>query len=128
MTIRVYSHAAPGAEEQPAPEELRVRRASRVLDLRFADGAHFELPFEYLRVFSPSAEVRGHGGGEPLLVTGKSEVLIDAIEPVGNYAVQLQFDDGHSTGLYSWALLYQLGRDYERNWRRYRERLAARTP
>lgn len=109
----------------PEPEDIRVRRSSRVLDVRFADGAEFSLPFEYLRVFSPSAEVRGHGGGEPTLVTGKQDVDIERVEPVGQYAVRLCFDDGHRTGIYSWAVLYELGRDYAENWRRYRERVAA---
>jgi DUF971 family protein len=82
------------------------------------------LPFEYLRVFSPSAEVRGHSVGEPLLVTGKSQVMVEQIEPVGNYAVQLYFDDGHSTGIYSWSTLYDMGLRYEKSWARYLERLA----
>jgi DUF971 family protein len=108
----------------PQPTEINVRTVSRVLDVRFDDGARFELPFEYLRVFSPSAEVKGHGGGEGLLVTGKQQVGISGIEPIGLYAVRLLFDDGHSTGLYSWTLLYALGRDFEANWARYRERCA----
>jgi len=102
-----------------------VRRVSRVLEISFADGTQFQLPFEYLRVFSPSAEVRGHSVGEPLLVPGKSEVAIERVEAVGNYAIQLFFDDGHNTGIYSWSELYRLGRDYEANWARYLERMAA---
>lgn len=111
-------------EQTPEPEEIRLRSVSRVLDVRFADGAHFALPFEYLRVFSPSAEVRGHSVGEPMLVTGKSGVAIERVEPVGNYAVRLFFDDGHSTGIYSWRQLYLLGHDYAANWQRYLQRLA----
>jgi DUF971 family protein len=106
----------------PYPTDIRLRTASRLLDVTFNDGAHFELSFEYLRVFSPSAEVKGHGGGEGILQTGKESVGIFAIEPVGNYAVRLVFDDGHNTGLYSWSLLYELGRDREANWARYLER------
>lgn len=108
----------------PVPEDILLRRVSRVLEIRFTDGACFKLPFEYLRVFSPSAEVRGHSVGEPLLVTGKSSVSVDQIKAVGNYAVQLFFDDGHNTGIYSWPELYRLGRDYDRNWARYLQRLA----
>ncbi|MEQ8800023.1 MAG: gamma-butyrobetaine hydroxylase-like domain-containing protein [Salinisphaeraceae bacterium] len=114
--------------ELPLAEDLRLRRSSRVLEVRFVDGAEFSLPFEYLRVFSPSAEVRGHGGGEPTLVTGKQDVDIERVEPVGQYAVRLCFDDGHRTGIYSWAVLYELGRDYAENWRRYRERVTAAEP
>lgn len=110
-------------EQTPEPEEIRLRSVSRVLDILFSDGSHFELPFEYLRVFSPSAEVRGHSVGEPLLVLGKSKVTIDRIEPVGNYAVRLFFGDGHNTGIYTWTQLYRLGRGYETNWGRYLERM-----
>lgn len=111
-------------EQPPEPEEIRLRSVSRLLDIRFADGSRFELPFEYLRVFSPSAEVRGHSVGEPVLVLGKSTVMIERIEPVGNYAVRLFFDDGHSSGLYTWKQLYRLGSEYPENWNRYLERLA----
>jgi DUF971 family protein len=106
----------------PYPTDIRLRTASRLLDVSFNDGARFQLSFEYLRVFSPSAEVKGHGGGEGILQTGKESVGISAIEPVGNYAVRLMFDDGHNTGLYTWILLYELGRDMETNWARYLER------
>jgi DUF971 family protein len=109
---------------RPHPTEIRLRTASRLLEIRFADGAHFEMTFEYLRVFSPSAEIRGHGPGEGILQTGKESVAIASVEPVGNYALRLVFDDGHSTGLYSWKLLYQLGRDRDTNWKRYLTRLA----
>lgn len=108
----------------PQPTEIKLRTGSRLLEVRFDDGAHFELPFEYLRVFSPSAEVKGHSGGEGLLVTGKQNVGISGFEPVGNYALRLFFDDGHNTGLYSWSLLHELGSGRERNWARYLERCA----
>jgi len=105
------------------PTEIQLHRASRVLEVHFDDGARMMLPCEYLRVFSPSAEVRGHGLPEPLLVTGKTEVNINAIEPVGQYAIKLVFDDGHDSGLYDWDFLYQIGQDYAINWARYLERL-----
>ncbi|MDG4596904.1 MAG: DUF971 domain-containing protein [Candidatus Contendobacter sp.] len=106
------------------PTEIKLHQASRVLEVAFEDGARFELPCEYLRVFSPSAEVRGHGPGTETLVTGKENVNITAIEPVGHYAVRLIFDDGHSTGLYSWNILYDLGQDRESHWQDYLRRLA----
>jgi DUF971 family protein len=109
----------------PQPTEIKLRTESRLLDVLFDDGCRFQLSFEYLRVFSPSAEVRGHGGGEGLLQTGKQDVRVIGVEPIGNYAVRLVFDDGHDTGLYSWPLLYSLGRDAPRNWARYLERCAA---
>ncbi|HET8551235.1 MAG TPA: DUF971 domain-containing protein [Gammaproteobacteria bacterium] len=105
------------------PTEIKVRKAARCVDIRFDDGAAFSLPFEYLRVYSPSAEVRGHGPGQELLPIGKENVQIIRTVPVGNYAVQFVFDDGHDSGLYSWQTLYELGRDYEQNWQRYRKRL-----
>jgi len=110
---------------QHHPTDIQLHRASRVLDVHFDDGAVFNLPCEYLRVFSPSAEVRGHGLPEPLLVVGKEGVNINAIEPVGQYAIKLVFDDGHDSGLYDWDFLYALGTDYSSNWARYTERLAA---
>lgn len=125
MTIDAEIRNDMAREDTPAPEEIRLRQISRMLEIGFEDGARFQLPFEYLRVFSPSAEVRGHSVGEPLLITGKADVMVERIEPVGNYAVQLMFDDGHSTGIYSWSLLYRLGRDYKSNWARYLERLDA---
>ena len=106
------------------PTEIKLHQASRLLEVAFEDGSHFELPCEYLRVFSPSAEVRGHGPGTATLVTGKEKVNISAIEPVGNYAVKLVFDDGHSTGLYSWNVLHDLGVEQESNWQDYLRRLA----
>ncbi|MEE9141802.1 MAG: DUF971 domain-containing protein [Gammaproteobacteria bacterium] len=110
--------------EQPRPTEIKLRRKSRALEVVFGNGRKFVLPCEYLRVFSPSAEVRGHGPGEPVLVTGKEAVTITAIAPIGNYAVKLTFSDGHDTGLYSWKVLYELGEEQEKNWNRYLERLA----
>ena len=106
------------------PTALKLHRGSRVLEVGYADGSAHRLPFEYLRVFSPSAEVRGHGGGEPLLVGGKRGVGITAVEPVGRYAVRLRFDDGHDTGLYSWAVLEELALKQEAWWARYLQRLA----
>lgn len=108
----------------PVPTELTLKKASRCLEVAFADGAEFRLPAEYLRVHSPSAEVTGHSPGEGLLVTGKERVGIERIEPVGRYAVKLVFDDGHDTGLYTWQKLYELGAEYDTKWRRYLERLA----
>jgi len=109
--------------ETPIPTEIRLHRQSRVLDVKFEDGNQFELPCEYLRVYSPSAEVKGHGAGQEVLQSGKESVNITAIEPVGQYAVRLVFDDGHDTGLYSWKLLYELGRDKETKWQEYLARL-----
>jgi DUF971 family protein len=109
----------------PVATELRLRRLSRLLEVSFADGSRFELPFEYLRVSSPSAEVKGHGPGQEVLVTGKEQVGITGVEPVGQYAVKLVFDDGHDTGLYTWKYLYELGREREERWARYVARRAA---
>jgi DUF971 family protein len=109
----------------PRPTDIKLRTASRLLEVSFDDGTRFELTFEYLRVFSPSAEVKGHGGGEGVLQLGKQNVGINAVEPVGNYALRLIFDDGHDTGLYSWNLLHELGRNRQANWARYLERCAA---
>jgi DUF971 family protein len=115
------------ATSSPLATQIRLRRASRVLEVTFADGSRFELPFEYLRVHSPSAEVKGHGPGQEVLVLGKENVGIAAIEPVGQYAVKLVFDDGHDTGLYTWKYLHELGREQTSKWARYvarRERAA----
>ena len=109
---------------EPVATEIRLRRGSRVLAVTFDDGSRFELPFEYLRVHSPSAEVKGHGPGQEVLVRGKEKVAIAAVEPVGQYAVKLVFDDGHDTGLYTWKYLHELGREYRANWTRYLERCA----
>lgn len=108
-----------------APTQIELHTKSRILEVRFEDGAHFELPCEYLRVFSPSAEVQGHGPGQEVLQVGKEDVAITAVEPVGNYAVKLVFDDGHDSGLYSWDTLYALGANQEENWRTYLDRLRA---
>ncbi len=113
--------------KSPMATQLRLRTTSRVLEVSFEDGRMFELPCEYLRVHSPSAEVKGHGPGQEVLVTGKSGVGIRAIEPVGQYAVKLVFDDGHDTGLFTWKYLYEMGRDYADNWARYQARVAAST-
>jgi len=109
----------------PRPTAITVHQQSRVLEIAFDDGAVFRLPFELLRVYSPSAEVQGHGPGQEVLQTGKRDVQITALEPVGHYAVQPSFSDGHNTGIYSWELLYKLGREQDALWARYRERLAA---
>lgn len=106
------------------PTEIKLHQTSRILEVAFEDGSRFQLPCEYLRVFSPSAEVRGHGPGTETLVTGKEQVNITAIEPVGHYAVKLVFDDGHNTGLYSWNILYDLGVNQESHWQDYLRRLA----
>ena len=114
---------------EPLATEIRLRRATRVLEVSFADGSRFELPFEYLRVHSPSAEVKGHGGpGQEVLVLGKEKVGIAAIEPVGQYAVKLVFDDGHDTGLYTWKYLYELGHERTQKWARYLARRAQAAP
>jgi len=109
----------------PRPTEISLHQASRRLELRFDDGIHDQLSCEFLRVFSPSAEVRGHGAGQEVLQTGKEEVNIDAIEPVGNYAVRLIFSDGHDTGLYSWDYLYELVLNQASMWQAYLDKLAA---
>jgi len=105
------------------PTELRLKNARRLLVLSYEDGQVFELGAEYLRVHSPSAEVKGHGPGQERLQVGKEDVAIDAIEPVGHYAVRLVFDDGHDSGLYTWAYLKELGENRERNWQTYLDRL-----
>lgn len=114
------------AAGRPAPAELRLNRAEKVLEVDFADGSRFRLPAEFLRVESPSAEVKGHGPGQRQTVAGRRHVAITAIEPVGNYAVRLCFDDGHDTGLYSWDYLYQLGLEQPSLWQAYLAALAAR--
>jgi DUF971 family protein len=109
----------------PNPTEIKMHQKSRVLEVSFADGKSFNMSSEFLRVNSPSAEVRGHGPGQETLQIGKKDVNIDAIEPVGNYAVVLRFSDGHDTGIYSWDLLYNLGMNQETLWQDYLNRLAA---
>ena len=109
----------PGMANPNLAVEIRLRTRSRVLEVAFEDGARFLLPFEYLRVHSPSAEVKGHGPGQEVLVLGKQNVGISAVEPVGQYAVKLVFDDGHDTGLYTWAYLLELGKAHETKWAAY---------
>jgi DUF971 family protein len=114
----------PPVQTTPQPVEITLKRRSRRLVLRFSDGTEGSLSAEYLRVSSPSAEVKGHSAGEGVLVTGKEDVGIDRVEPVGRYAVRLVFDDGHDTGLYTWPILYELCREHDRKWQRYLDRLA----
>jgi len=109
--------------KSPRPVEIHLHQVSRMLDVSFDDGRSFSLPCEYLRVFSPSAEVRGHGPGQEVLQVGKRGVGIDAIEPIGMYAVKLAFTDGHDTGIYSWEYLYDLGERHDANWATYLKRL-----
>jgi DUF971 family protein len=107
----------------PRPTEIKLHKQSRVLEISFADGKTFSLPCELLRVYSPSAEVRGHGPGQEVLQVGKQLVEITQIEPAGSYAIQLTFSDGHDTGIYSWDLLYDYGQRHEEMWRHYLKRL-----
>jgi DUF971 family protein len=109
----------------PTPTALTVHGQSRQLEVSFSDGASFRIPFELLRIYSPSAEVQGHGPGQEVLQTGKREVRIEDIEPVGHYAVKPRFSDGHDSGLYTWPYLYALGRDQQRLWGDYLQRLQA---
>jgi DUF971 family protein len=109
----------------PWPIELRLKQAEKVLEIGFDDGRRFRLPAEYLRVESPSAEVQGHGAGQKTLVPGRAHVGIIGLEPVGNYAVRIVFDDLHDTGIYSWTYLYQLGVEHDLRWRAYLDGLAA---
>lgn len=110
-------------KDTPLPTAITLHRKSRKLEIAFDDGSLFELPFEFLRVYSPSAEVRGHGPGQETLQQGKRDVTIDTIEPVGNYAIKPVFSDGHDSGLYSWDYLYMLGRNHAEMWQDYLERL-----
>jgi len=107
----------------PQPTEIKLHQKSRILEIAFANGVGFRLPFEFLRVYSPSAEVRGHGPGQEVLQVGKQEVEVTRIEPVGSYAVQLTFSDGHDTGIYSWDLLYDYGVRQDEMWRHYLKRM-----
>jgi DUF971 family protein len=109
----------------PTPTEIKLHQKSRVMEIAFDDGRTFRLPYEYLRVYSPSAEVRGHGPGQEVLQIGKRDVDIRSLEPVGSYAVQPTFSDGHATGIYSWDYLYELGVEQEDNWATYLRRLEA---
>ena len=107
----------------PSPTEIKLHQKSRMLEITFADAKCFTLPFEFLRVYSPSAEVRGHGPGQEVLQVGKKNVEITDIEPVGSYAVQLTFSDGHDSGIYSWDYLYNLGMNQDSMWAHYLERM-----
>ena len=110
----------------PTPTEIRLRKQSRVLDVAFGEAEHYSLPFEYLRVHSPSAEVQGHGPGQETLVLGKQQVMIRAVEPIGQYAVRLVFDDGHDTGLYTWKYLRELGAEHATRWAAYLQKVRDR--
>jgi DUF971 family protein len=107
------------------PLEIKLHQKSRLMEIQFSDGQSFRLPYEFLRVHSPSAEVRGHGPGQEVLQTGKREVEIRSVEPVGSYAIQPTFSDGHSTGIYSWEYLYELGQNQDKLWADYLARLGA---
>lgn len=107
----------------PMPTEIKLHQKSRMLEIAFSDGQRFELPCEFLRIYSPSAEVRGHGPGQEVLQVGKKNVEITDVQPVGSYAVQLVFSDGHDSGLYSWDYLYDLGVNQEALWKKYLERM-----
>jgi DUF971 family protein len=109
----------------PVPTAITLHQASRVLEIAWDDGSAFRLPFEFLRVYSPSAEVRGHGPGQEVLQTGKREVEITALEAVGHYAIRPQFSDGHASGIFSWDYLHEIGSQQEALWRDYEARLAA---
>src|SRR5215213_11016031 len=111
--------------ESPTPRSLTVHGQSRILEISFSDGAEFRIPFELMRIYSPSAEVQGHGPGQEILQTGKRNVDLTELEPVGNYAVQPSFSDGHDTGIFSWDYLYFLGSQQERLWADYERRLQA---
>jgi DUF971 family protein len=107
----------------PRPTDITLHQQSNMLDVAFDDGSRFSMPVEYLRVHSPSAEVRGHGPGQEVLQAGKRDVGIKAIEPIGMYAVKFVFSDGHDTGIYSWEYLHELGRKHDSNWKTYLARL-----
>jgi DUF971 family protein len=109
----------------PTPTDIKLHQASRKLEIAFTDGARFELPFEFLRVYSPSAEVRGHGPGQEVLQVGKREVLINAAEPVGLYGINFFFSDGHDTGIYSWEYLHDIGVNQTALWDEYLKRMEA---
>lgn len=110
--------------DSPTPVSMTVHGQSRVLEIAFSDGAGFRIPFELMRIYSPSAEVQGHGPGQEVLQTGKRDVDLIALEPVGNYAVQPSFSDGHDSGIFSWDYLYHLGSDQAQLWADYEQRLA----
>ena len=126
LCLRIMSTQTHGlSPNSPLPTEITVHSASRVLEITFNDGRRFRLPFEFLRVFSPSAEVRGHGPGQERLQVGKRDVTIRSVDTVGHYALQPVFSDGHDTGLYSWDYLYELGINHEAMWADYLRRLEA---
>lgn len=108
----------------PTPQALTVHGKSRVLEVVFSDGAAFRIPFELMRVYSPSAEVKGHGPGQEVLQTGKRDVALEGLEPIGNYAVKPTFSDGHDTGIFTWEYLYELGQQEAALWAQYESRLA----
>ena len=128
MTTVAYPENPPMAgltPDTPTPASLTLHGQSRVLEISFSDGAHFRIPFELMRVYSPSAEVKGHGPGQEVLQVGKKDVHILELEPVGTYGVQPRFSDGHASGIYSWEYLYSLGREQARLWQKYLEKLAS---
>jgi len=112
-------------QSTPVPTEIKLHQVSCKLEIAFDNGKRFELPYEFLRVSSPSAEVRGHGSGQEVLQVGKKNIKINGIEPIGNYAVQLIFSDGHDTGLFSWHYLYELGENHAELWAHYMNRMEA---
>ena len=112
-------------KDSPIPTEIKLHQASKVMEIVFSDGKSFRLGYEFLRVHSPSAEVRGHGPGQEVLQTGKSKVGISTLDPVGSYAVQPTFSDGHATGIYSWDYLYELGANQDSLWQQYLKRIEA---
>ena len=109
--------------DTPKPTEISLHKKSRILEITYEDGEHFELSCEFLRVHSPSAEVQGHGPGQGVLQLGKEDVVINKIDPVGSYAIQPAFDDGHDTGIYSWETLYDLGKNKDKYWQEYLQKL-----
>jgi DUF971 family protein len=111
--------------DAPIPTGIELHRRSKTLELNYADGTRFALSCEYLRVYSPSAEVKGHGPGQEVLQTGKMHVAITGVKPVGNYALQLSFDDGHDTGIFSWSYLWELGQNQAEYWQNYLDRMTA---
>ena len=111
--------------DTPKPTEINLHKKSRILEITFADGEHFEFSCEFLRVHSPSAEVQGHGPGQGVLQLDKENVVINKIEPIGSYAIQPSFDDGHDTGIYSWETLYDMGKNKDKYWQEYLQKLEA---
>src|SRR5262247_2211427 len=125
VLLQLSRSIVPPVPDAIFPTEIKLHQKSRVMEIAFADGRSFRLPYEYLRVYSPSAEVRGHGPGQEVLQAGKRNVEIRSLEPVGSYAVQPQFSDGHNTGIYSWEYLYELGENQEQLWTEYLAKLKA---